>query len=74
MYELLLRLKWALTADQDFLEQVRVRRVAREEAEREARKHHLNLCAKHQQEQNHSHYSEKNCDYCKLLKQLEGSK
>lgn len=29
---------------------------------------HLNLCLKHQQERNHSHFSEKNCDYCKLLK------
>lgn len=36
-------------------------------AEFESRKHNLNLCYKHRQEQNFSHYSEKNCDYCKLL-------
>lgn len=37
--------------------------------EHERVKHHLDLCYKHQQEAKHSHYSEKNCDYCKLLAQ-----
>ncbi len=36
------------------------------ESERERTKDYLNLCAKHQQ-RNSSIYSEKNCDYCKLL-------
>lgn len=30
--------------------------------------HRLNLCYKHRQEQNHSHFSSHNCDYCKLEK------
>lgn len=37
----------------------------------ESRKHHLNLCIKHQQEQNRSHFSEHNCDYCKALKRIK---
>lgn len=39
----------------------------KEHAEWKARQHHLHLCVQHQQERNRSHYSEKNCDYCKLL-------
>lgn len=39
--------------------------------EREAKRHHLKLCIKHQQEQYRSHYSEHNCDYCKLLVKVE---
>lgn len=39
------------------------------ETERLKNKHRLKLCYKHRQEQNHSHYSPKNCDYCKLLQQ-----
>lgn len=35
---------------------------------RKAQHYHLNLCKGHMQEHNHSHYSSKNCDYCKLLK------
>ena len=27
----------------------------------------LKLCLKHKQEENHSHFAEENCDYCKLL-------
>jgi len=39
--------------------------------ERENNKHRLNLCYKHRQEPYFSHYSEDNCDYCKLLKKLK---
>lgn len=44
-----------------------------EKLKEEARleKSRLNLCFKHRQERNHSHFSEGNCDYCKLLKELE---
>lgn len=42
-----------------------------EEQGRLERTHHLKLCKKHQQEQHRSPYSEKNCDYCKLLNQLD---
>ena len=31
----------------------------------------LNLCIKHKQESNGSHYAECNCDYCKLLAEVE---
>lgn len=41
----------------------------KENKERDARRHHLDLCLKHKQERNHSHFSEHNCDYCKLLKE-----
>lgn len=30
----------------------------------------LNLCFKHRQEANHSHFHEDNCNYCKLLKTI----
>ena len=46
------------------------KKQAKLNAEREADKHRLKLCFKHRQEPNHSHYSEKNCDYCKLQAQL----
>lgn len=44
------------------------KRKEKEDAEFQARRHHLKLCLKHQQERNRSHFSESNCDYCKLLK------
>jgi hypothetical protein len=42
-----------------------------ERLKREEKKYNLNLCKKHQQERNFSHYSEKNCHYCQLQKELE---
>jgi hypothetical protein len=36
-------------------------------AERDARRDHLFLCLKHQQESQRSHYAEHNCDYCKAV-------
>lgn len=38
---------------------------------RKQKANYLHLCFSHQQEENHSHYSEHNCDYCKLLKRNE---
>lgn len=48
-----------------------VNKLKKEKAEMlwESRKNNLNLCYKHRQEHNHSHYSEQNCDYCNLLKE-----
>jgi hypothetical protein len=37
------------------------------EAAFKARASHLKLCLKHQQEEQRSHYSKHNCDYCNLL-------
>ena len=45
--------------------------IENENQERKLRNQHLKLCFKHQQEQNHSHYSEKSCDYCKLINRLD---
>lgn len=39
--------------------------------ERESKKDNLKLCFKHKQESKRSHYSEDNCDYCKLLKRIK---
>lgn len=33
----------------------------------------LNLCYDHRQEANHSHFAKDNCDYCKLLRELDES-
>jgi len=51
-------------------ELLKEKKQERLEAECEANAHRLNLCFKHRQEQNHSHFSEHNCDYCKLQNQL----
>ena len=40
---------------------------AKIEAARLQKAKNLNLCWDHQQEDNHSHFSKHNCDYCKLL-------
>lgn len=44
------------------------------EADRKLRQYNLNLCLAHQQERNRSHYSEHNCDYCKLQKEISNLK
>jgi len=46
-------------------------RDERELAKREEEKFNLKLCSKHKQEKLQSQYSEKNCDYCRLLKEIE---
>lgn len=56
--------------DELLKEQLDERRRAKENAEREERRHMLNLCYKHRQEPNHSHFAEHNCDYCKALAKL----
>lgn len=65
------RLWWAITANEDFEKEVIARKREREDKERESRRYNLDLCYKHRQEHNHSHFSEKNCDYCKLLKERD---
>ncbi len=42
----------------------------KEQEQFELKKDNLNLCLRHQQEENRSHYSEDNCDHCKVLKKL----
>lgn len=65
------RLWLALTADQDFDTIYQQTQQDRFEKERISRMHNLNLCFKHRQEEHYSHYSEHNCDYCKLLEQRD---
>lgn len=52
---------------------IKIREEA-EKRERIAKKDNLKLCLGHKQEETHSHYSEHNCDYCKLKKELETTK
>jgi hypothetical protein len=46
-------------------------REEKEKRQKELERHHLKLCFKHQQEKRYSHFSEHNCDYCKLLKKYD---
>lgn len=65
---ILTRLKMVFTHGselEEFAEQEKKRRI---EKETEAKKFNLRLCEKHQQESQHSIYSEHNCDYCILLR------
>jgi hypothetical protein len=55
----------------ELTEVVETIRKNREEKEMEDKRYNLNLCFNHQQEEYHSNYAEMNCDYCKLVKQLE---
>lgn len=52
----------------EVLEEKRMKKIKQQ---RESERHNLNLCFKHRQEKNHSHFSEQNCDYCKLLRKIE---
>lgn len=45
------------------------RQKAADEAHK-AKYYHLDLCLKHKQEANQSHFSEHNCDFCKVKKEL----
>lgn len=61
----------AITRRDEIEEFLRKEQIAREEAERKDRIHNLKLCVKHKQERNQSHYSEHNCDHCKLQAEVE---
>lgn len=62
------RLRWVFSHGPEIDELLEAARKEREDQEREENKYRLHLCHKHRQEPNHSHYSEYNCDYCRLLK------
>jgi len=64
---ILKRLKFVFTHKTDIESLLKKEQQAREEIEFNEQRYHLNLCLKHQQERNRSHFSEANCDYCKLL-------
>lgn len=76
MFSYIKYLKFLIDNRDSVYEIIREKEAERIIAEAKNNAHRLNLCFKHRQEQNHSHYSENNCDHCKLLekvKQLEES-
>ena len=68
---MLKRLQYVFTAGPELDNLIKAERRRIEDEEHKKRAHHLNLCEKHQQEHHRSHYSEANCDYCKLKHYLE---
>jgi len=65
---MLKRLKLLFTYGPELDQVLTQLRKANEEREREQNRHRLDLCFKHRQEPKRSHFSEHNCDYCKLLR------
>jgi hypothetical protein len=55
-------------------ELLRKEAIKKELERREADRYRLRLCYMHRQERNRSVYSQKNCDYCILLKKLGEAK
>lgn len=68
------RLALLFSAGNELDEFIERRRREKDEQERLERMHHLNLCRTHQQEQNRSHFSERNCHYCQLLARLHAAR
>lgn len=68
MITLLKRLTLIFSYGKELDEILMEKRMNKLMEEQKARKFNLKLCLKHKQEQNKSHYSEHNCDYCKLAK------
>ena len=66
MKQFIKRLKYLFTSTEalDILIAKEQRKI--DDAERENQIHRLDLCYKHRQEPNRSHYSEHNCYYCQL--------
>lgn len=73
MIKLLRRMILAITYSDQLEELVKEMQRAKEDEVRLSRGMNLNLCLKHQQERNGSHYAEHNCDHCKLEEQLKVS-
>ena len=71
MIKLINRIRLLFTYGEEIDEVLEKMRKEKEEKERIKRSTYLKLCYKHQQEEYHSHYSEQNCDYCKILKKLK---
>lgn len=66
MKTLLKRLRYLLTAPAELDGLIEELKKKKQAAEIEANRHCLNLCFKHRQERNRSHYCEANCHYCQL--------
>lgn len=60
------RLVYLFTAPREVEELILDKRAEFKRQDYENQRHRLNLCYKHRQEQNHSHYSEHNCHHCQL--------
>jgi hypothetical protein len=61
------KLKLVFTHGDELEALLESQRIQRVEAEWNAKRYHLKLCFKHQQESLRSHYAEQNCDYCKSM-------
>lgn len=66
------RLIYLFTAKAEVEELILDKRAEMLQQEHENNRYRLNLCYKHRQEQNHSHYSEQNCHYCQLQNHSDG--
>lgn len=64
------RLRLALSYGPELEGILREERRRREEAEREARREYLSLCARHQQRTPGARHAEHNCDHCQALQTL----
>ncbi len=64
------RLRLVLSYGPEIDELLEATQKEREARRWEANKHRLNLCYKHRQEPDQSHYSPHNCDHCRLLERL----
>ena len=71
MVGFLTRLWWAVTGNQGFIEAVKKEQQKIDAVKREQNRHRLDLCFKHRQEPNRSHFSEQNCHYCQLEQQIK---
>lgn len=58
------RLRLVLTYGPEIKQILQERRREQERKQAEEHKYRLNLCYKHRQEQNRSHFAEHNCHYC----------
>ncbi len=64
------RLKYLLTAPAELDELIEDIKTKAADEERIANRSRLDLCYRHRQEQNNSHFSPHNCDYCKLEEKI----
>jgi hypothetical protein len=65
------KLELIFTYGKELEELLKKMRHEEEEAQRLMRVENLNLCIRHQQERNGSHFAEHNCDHCHVLKELK---
>lgn len=70
MFNWLAKLHLVFRYGPELSEMLSKERLANRQKEMDRKRTHLNLCYEHQQESNHSHFSEHNCHHCQLLTEL----